>query len=249
MCYDINSCNLPIFLTFDRKLAILGSFLHNYDMQKSTELIIDNHLNEHIIRECDLAFLFGGTAARRYALVNKAVKKGELIRLCRGYYTLNHKYQKENTLSPFYVANRIMPYSYISLESALSFHHLIPERVTQTISIAAFGRNKKFETPYGEFIYYVPPIPARYFYFGVEMFEENNQIIYITTPLRALMDYVYYRKIENANCDFLINSLRIEEEDIVEKITFSEITVLKTLYQSRYISHFLKNLTHELHYV
>ncbi len=222
----------------------MGSFLHNISMQKSTELIIDNHLHEHIIRENDLAALFKGTPARRYALVNKAIKKNELIRLCRGYYTLHYKYQKENALHPFYIANRIVPFSYASSESALSFHNLIPERVTQVTSIAAFSRNKKFETPYGYFVYRAIPILPLYFYYGVQMINVNNQIVYIATPLRALMDYVYCHKVENANIHFLTESLRIEETDI-EKITFREITVLKNVYQSRYVMRLLKNLLDE----
>lgn len=210
-------------------------------MLKSTELIINNHLNEHIIRESDLAALFKGTPAKRYALVNKAIKKNELIRLCRGYYTLHHKYQKENALSQFYIANRIVPFSFVSAESALGFHNLIPERVTQVTSIAAFGRNKKFETPYGNFIYRTPPVLPAYFYYGVQMININNQIVYIADPLRALMDYVYCHKVENANTHFLTKSLRIEEDDIA-KITRQEITVLQNVYRSSYVVEFLKNL-------
>src|SRR5204863_9314057 len=136
-------------------------------------------------------------------LVNKAIKKNELIRLCRGYYTLHHKYLKEKLLNELYIANRIVPFSFVSAEYALSFHNLIPERVTQVTSIAAFGRNKKFETPYGNFVYRILPILPLYFYYGVQMIEMNNQIIYIASPLRALMDYVYCHTIENANTDFL----------------------------------------------
>jgi len=213
-------------------------------MQKSTELIIDNHLNEHIIRETDLAALFKGTPARRYALVNKAIRKNELVRLCRGYYTLHHKYQKEHALDPFYIANRIVPFSYVSCESALSFHNLIPERVTQVTSIAAFGKNKKFETSYGNFVYRAPPVLPIYFYYGVQMIHLNSQIVYIASPLRALMDYVYCHKIENVNTHFLTGSLRIEEDE-VSKITQQEITVLQNVYRSRYVVEFLKNLMDE----
>lgn len=213
-------------------------------MLKSTDNIIENQLHEHIIRESDLAALFKGTPARRYALVNKAIKKNELIRLCRGYYTLHHKYLKEKALNELYIANRIVPFSFVSAEYALSFHNLIPERVTQVTSIAAFGRNKKFETPYGHFVYRTLPILPAYFYYGVQMIEMNNQIIYIASPLRALMDYMYDHKIENANTDFLIKSLRMEESDIAA-ITRKEITVLKEVYQSRYVTQFLNNLLSE----
>lgn len=203
---------------------------------------MDHHLNEHIIREDDLESLFQGTPARRYALVNKAIKSGELVRLCRGYYTLHHRYQKEKTLDTFYIANRIVPFSFVSCESALSFHNFIPERILQTNSIAPFGRNKKFETPYGNFIYRVLPILPACFYFGVQMIVLNNHIVYIASPLRALMDYVYCHKIKNANAHFLVESLRIEKKNI-DAITKKEITVLRGVYRSRYVTTLLKNLS------
>ena len=76
------------------------------------------------------------------------------------------------------------------------------------------------------------------------MIETNKQIIYIASPLRALMDYVYCHKIENANTHFLIESLRIEKIDI-DNITKKEITVLQDVYQSRYVIQFLKNMLGE----
>ena len=82
-------------------------------MLNSTELIITNHLSDHIIRDHDLSYLFKGSAARRYALVNKALRKGELIRICRGYYTIATKYQKL-ALSLYYISNRIIPNNYIT---------------------------------------------------------------------------------------------------------------------------------------
>ncbi len=61
-------------------------------MLKSTAHLLESHLKNHLIRDEDLAYVFKGTSARRYALVNKAIKKGELIRLCRGVYALATKY-------------------------------------------------------------------------------------------------------------------------------------------------------------
>lgn len=213
-------------------------------MLKSTEKIINAHLNDHIIRDVDLDFLLKVSPAKRYAIVNRLLKSGELIRICRGFYTLNKKYQKDLP-DQNYFANRIAPFSFISTESALSFYHLIPERVTQTTSIDPFGRNRKFKTPYGIFTYNRVPIKIRYFYFGVNMIKSGAQFIYMATPLRALMDYVYKHKIENANVSFLEKSLRIEKEAIV-KITKSEIKKLRMVYDSRYVKRFLKNLLQEL---
>ena len=163
----------------------------------------------------------------------------------RGFYVLAWKYQEQHPLSTYAIANRLVPFSFITAETALSFHNLIPERITTTISMAAFGRNYKMNTNCGYFAYHVAPIKPSFFYYGVQVIKENDLLIYMATPLRALMDYVYFHKIKNADVNFLLHSLRIEMDDI-EKITRKEITVLRNVYQSRYVMQFLQNLMDEL---
>jgi len=216
-------------------------------MLKSTELIMDHKLDKHIIRDSDLAKLFGGSPARRYGLVNKAIQKGELIRLARGFYTLNNKYLT-HPLTTAYIANRLVPNSFVTAESALSFHGWIPERVTQTISINAFGRKKSFDTPMGEFLYYKTPVEKKHFFYGVELQENFAHTIYMASPLRALMDFVYLHKPKSANTDFLTGSLRIEEEHIAG-IKADEIKALMPVYKStpvkQFLNDLLKGLCHE----
>ena len=209
-------------------------------MLKSTEQIIEHALHDHIIRDSDLSHVFKGTAARRYALVNKMLKKGELLRLCRGFYMLARKYQK-HTFSQYYFANRILPSSFVTAESALSFHGWIGERITQVTSITAFGRGRDFKTSLGVFIYRVTPVLAKHFYYGIHLIEMDGQAIYIASPLRALIDYVYLHKIKNANIDFLHQSLRIEIDEL-RTITMQEIKALKPIYRSHYVQQFLRNL-------
>ena len=134
-----------------------------------------------------------------------------------------------------------MPHSFISAESALSFHNLIPERVTQTVSIAAFGRNRRYETPFGLMTYYVTPVAVKQFYAGVHLTLFDSYSVYIASPLRALMDYVYLRKIENPSGNFLTHSLRIEPENIA-CIHAAEAKKLLSVYHSKYVQQLLKNL-------
>jgi hypothetical protein len=209
-------------------------------MLRSTEQIIDHGLGTHILQDTDLAYLFQGTAASRHALVNKAMKKGELVRLCRGRYILANKYL-DHPPSSYSIANRLAPNSFVTAESALAFHGWIPERVTQVISICAFGRKRCFTNPLGEFVYYNTPVKSLCFYLGVEMHEQDNQLIYVASPLRALMDYVYLHKTDNANSEFLTHSLRIEPE-LVGTIQTGEIDTLVNVYQSKRVKQFLKNL-------
>jgi hypothetical protein len=212
-------------------------------MLKSTELIMDKKLHHHIIRDGDLAHLFGGTAARRYGLVNKALEKGELIRLCRGYYTLSSKYMT-HPLSTAYIANRLVPNSFVSAESALSFHGWIPERVAQTVSICGLGRNRSFQTPLGDFIYYKTPVEPSKFFRGVELKQSLVHTLYMASPLRALMDYIYLHKVDNADSNFLVDSLRIDNENLA-RIKTEEIKVSMSVYKALRVKRFLQNLLEE----
>lgn len=209
-------------------------------MLKSTEMLIDNQLNKHLIRDRDLAQVFKGSDARRYALVNKALKKNELLRICRGLYMLAPKYNSR-LFSNYYLANHIVSNSFVTAESALSFHGWIPERVTQVTSATAFSRSREFKTPYGVFLYKHLPVASNNFYLGVKRDDIDNQIIYMATPLRALLDYIYWHKIENADRDFLVESLRIESTHI-DSISKTQIKQLKSVYKLKYIQTFLNQL-------
>src|SRR3990167_2638844 len=104
-----------------------------------TDKLFHAGLTDQILTDIDLGNLLDGTSAARYGIVNKALKKGELIRIRRGLYIFAEKYRHKK-LSSFYLASRIVPHSYISLESALSYYGWIPERVTTVTSILARGR-------------------------------------------------------------------------------------------------------------
>ncbi|WP_373508680.1 hypothetical protein [Thiocapsa sp.] len=57
-------------------------------MQTLTETIIAAGRRERLLNESQLARLLGGSAQRRYNLVNRALHHGEAIRLRRGCYRL-----------------------------------------------------------------------------------------------------------------------------------------------------------------
>lgn len=203
-----------------------------------TESIRQSSLMGHLIKEQDLANLFPGTAARRYGLVNKAIKRKELLPLRRGLYMLT---SQQGSVSAYYIANQLVPFSFVTAEAALQFHQWIPERVAQITSMAAFGRNKTTHTFLGDFLYKKTSIKLADFYAGVERIEINQQFVLMATPLRALMDYVYWHKVKKANMDFLINSLRIEEENL-KTIKISEINALWHIYKSDCVNKLSKTL-------
>src|SRR5258708_2453039 len=96
--------------------------------------IMEVNFADHLFTDVDLDCLLNRTPAARYGMVNKALKKGEVIKIRRGLYLLADKYRHKK-LSKFFLASRIAPHSYISLESAFSYYGWIPEYVTTVTSI------------------------------------------------------------------------------------------------------------------
>ena len=76
----------------------------------------------------EVAALFPGSDDRRYGLVRRAIASGEIIHIRRGLYCLSSKYQKKG-MNPYALAQQVYGPSYVSLESALSWHGWIPEAV------------------------------------------------------------------------------------------------------------------------
>ena len=63
-------------------------------------------LGSRIFDERQLARLLGGGSARRYALVNRALKDGSLIRLKRGTYALGEPFRSD-PIHPFAMAQAL----------------------------------------------------------------------------------------------------------------------------------------------
>lgn len=207
--------------------------------------IIEAGFADHILTDVDLATLLDGTSAVRYALVNKALKKGEIITIRRGLYLLADKYRQKK-LSKFFLASRIVPHSYISLESALSYYGWIPEHVKTVTSVLACGRTKKFVTSFGEFVFYQLPVNEYEFFTGVARVEKiADEPFLIASPLRALADYVYIKKIDWQGIRYLTDSLRIETEQLMQ-LNLDSFFEIKKIYRSKRVLHFLDSLKQEI---
>lgn len=122
----------------------------------------------------------------------RMVKNGELIRLKNGFYLIADKIEEEsNTAVPYeQVANLLYGPSYISLEWALSFYGMIPERV-HTITSMTLGRNKEFNTPIGNFTY--SKLSTSRYPIGITQKKSSDFIggFLIASPEKALADLVF----------------------------------------------------------
>ena len=119
--------------------------------------------------------------------VHQLVKSGFLIRLKRGWFCISPEYTGKTVPSQI-VANELFEHpSYISLEYALSFYGLVPERAKGITSVVT-GRSKEFDTPIGWFSY--RSIPEELFGFGVV----SRDGYLIASPEKALCDYLFTRE-------------------------------------------------------
>ena len=89
---------------------------------------------------------------------------GDLIQVKKGLYVASPLPGRPPAVSPLALAALIYGPSYVSLESALAHHGLIPERVDEITSVTC-KRAKRFQTPLGRFTY--RPVNESAFSYGV----------------------------------------------------------------------------------
>jgi len=214
-------------------------------MQTLTEVIIAAGLRERILSESQLARLLGGSAQRRYNLVNRALHHGELIRLRRGCYRLATAISG-TAPHPFVVAQALRPGSYVSLESALSVRGLIPEAVPSTLSIVPGRRRDDMTVPeHGSFLFRPLALNRGYFLEGVERLVLDGQAALVACPWRALLDRCALFKADWRGLSDLLNSLRIDPDDL-SAFHADELDALKPVYRHQRLRTLIDALQREL---
>lgn len=153
----------------------------------------------------DLHHILDKSADSRQAIIKRAIQKGYLAPIRRDLYLI--KNSKRDLLNSFEIAMIIYGPSYISFESALSYHGWIPEAV-RTTTCASVKRTKEFETPIGIFLY--EHIPIKAFSLGVEQHPQDSFTLFIASPVKALADIIYARKRTWESISDLSEDLRIE---------------------------------------
>ncbi len=207
--------------------------------------IIAEKLANHVLNDRQLARALGGSDERRYGLVNRAVKTGELIRVKRGIYVLSNELRDE-PVHPFALAQHLQPGSYVSAESALSFHGWIPEAVHSVISITARGKSVSYtHEKLGKFEFRRMTVKPGYFLQTVTRHELQHQVALIAEPMRALLDLVYLRKLPWQGLDYLLEGLRIEQQAI-SSVSSLSIRKLTSVYKGKREQDFIEKLLRSL---
>ncbi len=195
------------------------------------------------LTDIELAMLLGSTRDSRYGKVKRMLAQGKLLHIRRGLYCVTDKVGYLGKPHPHELAQYIYGPSYISLESALSFHKLIPETV-YTVTSTTTKRSKEFETPLGKFSYL--HLPLENFYTEVERVNENGYQFFMAKPWKAICDYVFCYKKNWISIEPLFKSLRIDREDL-PMLRNEEIQLLDDYYHHTRISRFLKGIQKNLY--
>jgi len=119
--------------------------------------------------------------------LSRWTKAGRLYQLRRGLYALAPPFQKVMP-HPFLVANRIVRGSYVSLQTALEYHGLIPEYVPVVTSVTT-ARPARWDTPLGSYEFRHIRTDLLYGYQLVEV--GTGQQAFVAVPEKALLDIIY----------------------------------------------------------
>ncbi len=190
--------------------------------------------------DIELMRILPNSTDSRFALVKRAIASNDIIHIRRGLYVLSKQHQRSG-INLFELAQTIYGPSYVSLESALSYHGWIPESVP-TITSVCLNRSKEFSTPLGVFSFSRMP---KFNYIGVERIGSGKTLFLMAEPSRALVDMVAIHKKDWRSIDPLVSSLRIEQEDL-NKLDKEIFIRLKNNKLSQRVTLFINGLMKDL---
>ena len=137
-------------------------------------------LSEPIYDITSMRHALRGIADQR-GKIARLLENGALISLRRGLYA------SRRDLDPLSLAGSIYGPSYISFETALAWHGMIPERVTEILS-ATIKRAATFENDFGHFRYLA--IPKSVYPAGIHRMMDSDLPFLIASPTKALADRI-----------------------------------------------------------
>jgi len=147
--------------------------------------------------------------------IYQLAKEGIIQSIKKGLYVAGPALGSYRKPEPFLLANHILGPSYVSVETALSYHGLIPERVYEIASMTTQA-SRKFNTPLGSFTYTRLPLP--YYAFGIRSEKlADDQYAMVASPEKAICDKIIttsgllIRSKKTAR-EFLLENMRMDEE-------------------------------------
>jgi len=114
--------------------------------------------------------------------LSRLVQQGQVVRVKQGLYL-----SPGAKVDPLVLSGLVYGPSYVSLETAMAIHGMIPERAEEITAITS-KRAKLFATPVGRFRYH--PVNERVFPCGFQIVEADGGSYLLAEPERALCDRV-----------------------------------------------------------
>jgi hypothetical protein len=175
---------------------------------------------------------------RGYAYPRKKITsllhKGEIIRVKKGLYLFGERRRRLPYCREL-LANLIYGPSCISLEYALHYHGLTPERV-ETITSVTCGRSRSFATPVGSFSYRMIPLAS--FSIGIDRIElADGRSFLMAIPEKALADRIMSDRgsgitTQKELLSYLNDNLRIDMETL-HSLDPGSLVTIAAAYRSR----------------
>ena len=161
-------------------------------------------------------------------------RKGLLIGLRKGMYLLNVQDRKTD-VDPSVMANLLYEPSYISLEYALNFYGLIPERVMDFTSVTT-RKTMRFKNECGHFIYqHIKPGAFR----GFKKMGKGWNSFFMAEPEKAVVDFLYLNlsQFKENTREILAQSYRFQN---IEELNAKRLMELGKLFENKKLMRVLK---------
>lgn len=179
--------------------------------------------------------------------ISSLLAKGTIIRVKKGLYVFGESRRRQPYCREL-LANLIYGPSYVSLEYALHFHGLTPERV-ETVTSVTCGRSRTFDTPVGTFSYRMIPLEA--FRTGMDRVElDGGRSFLIAIPEKALADRIVADRGAGITSqkelhEYLLTNLRIDPAGLLG-LDSARLAEIARHYRSRRVR-LLSDLVSRLH--
>ena len=178
--------------------------------------------------------------------ITRLMRDQKIIRIKKGLYIFGPDYRK-GLVCKESLANQIYGPSYISLEYALAFYGMIPERVDQVTSVTT-GRSRKFNTPLGGFSYRY--LPTEKYTVGITWKQlDDYHGVMLATPEKAIFDYVYFSRgvLDKTPLEhYFYDDLRIDEA-VLKELSLARLMEIAKSFSSGRINRVLQFIQ-ELHH-
>ncbi|MCK5130740.1 MAG: hypothetical protein KAR40_01140 [Candidatus Sabulitectum sp.] len=165
-------------------------------------------------------------------VVTRLLSEGKIVRVKKGLYCFGELYRRVPVLKEN-LANLIYGPSYLSLDYALAYYGMIPERVYSLTSVTT-RRSIRFDSPVGSFSYRT--LPESKYSIGAVLLSVNNVSFMIASPEKALVDKIWTdkrisgRRISDFK-EYLSDDLRIDHSELI-KLNMGSMSQIADAYSS-----------------